>query len=157
MTTTEIARRHGYTGPIVCEDCGTTESLHFGSWFDPKTQESGDFLQCCACGIKAGDPAYVHDDCESEGDEGEETVTAPGPDVRVFHRSTGWVLPDYTDLAECTTNFHREQDGRHACTDAAVWKVVEERTSADGFPMLTIGFYCDADLPDEHRHFATPA
>jgi hypothetical protein len=62
-TTTDIARRHGHTGPLVCQDCGTTELLHYGSWFDPSTGQSGDFLQCCTCGITAGDPAYVHDDC----------------------------------------------------------------------------------------------
>ncbi|MFE5217497.1 MULTISPECIES: hypothetical protein [unclassified Streptomyces] len=61
--TSTIARRHGHTGPTVCQDCGTTEGLHFGSWADPSTGESGDFLQCCACGIRAGDPAYVHANC----------------------------------------------------------------------------------------------
>ncbi|MFI2761356.1 hypothetical protein ACH5A3_21180 [Streptomyces echinatus] len=63
MTTTDIARRHGYTGAMVCADCGTTGSLHFGSWADPKTGESGDFLQCCARGIEAGDPAINHANC----------------------------------------------------------------------------------------------
>ena len=79
------------------------------------------------------------------------------PTVRVHHRDAGWVLPDYTDLADCTTNFHRQQDGRPPCTDTAVWKVVEEHTSADGYPMLTIGFYCDVDLPAEHRSQAGAA
>jgi hypothetical protein len=59
-TTTDIARAHGHTGPTNCQDCGTTESVHFGSWFDPQTQESGSFLQCCTCGLKAGDPVHVH-------------------------------------------------------------------------------------------------
>jgi hypothetical protein len=59
-TTTDIARAHGHTGPTNCQDCGTTESVHFGSWFNPETRESGNFLQCCTCGIKAGDPVYVH-------------------------------------------------------------------------------------------------
>jgi hypothetical protein len=70
------------------------------------------------------------------------------PVVRVFRSRSdaGWVLPDYTDLADCTSNFHREQDGRPACTAAAVWKVVEDHGMH-----LTIGFYCDADLPGEHR------
>ncbi|MFI8191424.1 hypothetical protein ACIF8T_21815 [Streptomyces sp. NPDC085946] len=68
------------------------------------------------------------------------------PTVHVHHRPTGWVLPDYTDLADCTTNHHREQDGRPACTETAVWKVVEDHGLH-----LTIGFYCDADLPAEHR------
>ena len=80
----------------------------------------------------------------------------PGPVVRVFRDDTGWVLPDFTDLADCTTNFHRAQDGRPGCTATAVWKVVAEHESADGFPMLSIGFYCDADLPTEHRPNARP-
>ncbi|MEW2463094.1 hypothetical protein AB0872_20620 [Microbacterium sp. NPDC047426] len=145
-TTTDIARRHGHTGAIVCEDCGTTENLHFGSWFDPKTGQSGDFLQCCACGLKAGDPAYIHDDCASDAGEVEESEADVSPEVRVHHRPGGWVLPDYSDLADCTTNFHREQDGRPPCTDTAVWKVVEDHGLH-----LSIGFYCDADLPAEHR------
>lgn len=82
---------------------------------------------------------------------GEAAVLSREPVVRACRRDAGWVLPDYTDLADCTTNFFREQDGRPACTATAVWKVVEEHVSADGFPMLTIGFYCDADLPDEHK------
>ncbi|MFJ4785485.1 hypothetical protein [Streptomyces sp. NPDC088794] len=63
MTTTDIARAHGHTGPTNCQDCGTTESVHFGSWWDPKTHKGGNFLQCCACGIKAGDPISEHFDC----------------------------------------------------------------------------------------------
>lgn len=64
--------------------------------------------------------------------------------VRVLYRDTGWVLPDYTDLAECTSNFHRQQDGRPPCTAPAVWKVVEQ------YPMhLTIGFWCADDMPAE--------
>ncbi|WP_405676743.1 hypothetical protein OG292_19140 [Streptomyces sp. NBC_01511] len=70
----------------------------------------------------------------------------PASIVRTFHRDSGWVLPDYTDLADCTTNHHRAQDGRPLCTDTAVWKVVEDHGMH-----LTIGFYCDADLPAEHR------
>lgn len=145
-TTTEIARAHGYTGPPVCQDCGTSENLHFGSWFNPDTGESGDFLECCACGIKAGDPADVHGDCEpTETDEDQIEDEETGPEVRVFRRTTGWVMTG-SEPEECTTNFHRQQDGRPACTDAAVWKVVEDHGMH-----LTIGFYCDADLPDEHR------
>jgi hypothetical protein len=68
------------------------------------------------------------------------------PTIRVHHRPGGWVLPDYSDLADCTTNFHREQDGRPLCTETAVWKVVEDHGMH-----LSIGFYCDADLPAEHR------
>lgn len=68
------------------------------------------------------------------------------PETRVLHRATGWTTPDYTDLADCTTNHQRRQDGRPPCTDTAVWKVVEDRGMH-----LTIGFYCDADLPEQHR------
>jgi hypothetical protein len=68
------------------------------------------------------------------------------PVVRVFRRPAGWVLPDFTDLADCTSNFHRQQDGRPACTAAAVWKVVEDHGMH-----LTIGFYCDPDLPEQHK------
>ncbi|GHD70401.1 hypothetical protein GCM10010317_077650 [Streptomyces mirabilis] len=70
------------------------------------------------------------------------------PVVRVFRsqNAAGWVLPDFTDLADCTSNFHREQDGRPACTATAVWKVVEDHGMH-----LTIGFWCDSDLPDEHK------
>lgn len=77
---------------------------------------------------------------------------APGPVIRVFRRDTGWVLPDFTDFADCTSNFHRAQDGRPACMDVAVWKVVEDHGMH-----LTIGFYCDADLPDEHKPQAREA
>jgi hypothetical protein len=62
-TTTDIARAHGYSGPTNCQDCGTTDSVHFGSWWNPETQEGGNFLQCCACGIKAGDFISDHFDC----------------------------------------------------------------------------------------------
>lgn len=75
---------------------------------------------------------------------------AASTSVRVFHRTAGWTMTD-PGPEPCTSNFHREQDGRPACTGTSVWKVVEERESANGFPMLSIGFYCDADLPDEHK------
>lgn len=64
--------------------------------------------------------------------------------VRVLHRAAGWVLPDFTDLADCTSNFHRQQDSRPACAAPAVWKVVEQ------YPMhLTISFWCADDMPAE--------
>ncbi|WP_030322874.1 MULTISPECIES: hypothetical protein [Streptomyces] len=64
MTTTDdIARAHGHTGPTNCQDCGTTENVHFGSYWNPETKEAGNFLQCCACGIKAGDHLIDHADC----------------------------------------------------------------------------------------------
>ncbi|MGW8326519.1 hypothetical protein ACWGLE_01285 [Streptomyces sp. NPDC055897] len=78
-------------------------------------------------------------------------MTSPptGPDVRVFHSAVGWTMqPPYPE--PCTTNYDRRQDGRPPCTDAAVWKVVDAYMSLDG-PVLSIGFYCDADLPAEHR------
>ncbi|MFK8850452.1 hypothetical protein [Streptomyces sp. Ac-502] len=144
MNTTEIASCHGYTGPMACQDCGTSKNLHFATWFDPAAGESGDFLECCACSIKAGAPAEVHDDCEPDAEE-DEPEGAAGPEVRVFRRDTGWVMQP-PGPEPCTTNFHRAQDGRPACTDTAVWKVVKDRGMH-----LTIGFYCDTDLPDEHR------
>lgn len=79
------------------------------------------------------------------------TNTPNETDTHVHHNPNGWTLPDYSDLADCTTNHFRQQDGRPLCTDTPVWKVVREHQSADGFPMLTIGFYCDTDLPTEHR------
>ncbi|MGH4028514.1 hypothetical protein ACQB60_06210 [Actinomycetota bacterium Odt1-20B] len=120
------------------------------SWFDPATGGSGDFLECCACGIKAGDPPDVQADCAPDADEEEPEIDAV-PEVRVFHRATGWSMGQAPTPEACTTNFHRQQDGRPACKATAVWKVVEEHVSADGYPMLSIGFYCGADLPDEHR------
>ncbi|MEY9995829.1 hypothetical protein ABIE67_007861 [Streptomyces sp. V4I8] len=68
------------------------------------------------------------------------------PTVRVHHSARGWVLPDFTDLHDCTTNYHREQDGQMPCTEVAVWKVVEDHGMH-----LSIGFYCDPDLPAKHR------
>jgi hypothetical protein len=62
-TTTDIARTHGHTGPANCQDCGTAENVHFGSWWNPETHEGGSFLQCCACGLKAGDALIDHADC----------------------------------------------------------------------------------------------
>ncbi|MEU1071870.1 MULTISPECIES: hypothetical protein [unclassified Streptomyces] len=67
-------------------------------------------------------------------------------DVHVFHCPDGWLAPDYSDWADCTTNYRREQAGQPACTSTAVWKVVEHHGLC-----VTIGFYCDADLPEEHR------
>jgi hypothetical protein len=70
------------------------------------------------------------------------------PVVRVFRsrNDAGWVLPDFTDLADCTSNHIPDNAGRPPCTAAAVWKVVEDHGMH-----LTIGFYCDADLPAKHR------
>lgn len=65
------------------------------------------------------------------------------PKIRVVRRETGWVMRDFTDLEQCTTNFI---DGRPPCTAIAVWRVVEDHGMH-----LTIGFYCDADLPKQHK------
>lgn len=65
LSTEEIARRHGHTGPTSCQECGATEGVHFGSWFDPETKKSGSFLECCSCAIKKGDFFIEHQDCGS--------------------------------------------------------------------------------------------
>ncbi|MER8004959.1 hypothetical protein [Streptomyces sp. NPDC094149] len=70
------------------------------------------------------------------------------PEVRVFYRAAGWVL-DGKSVEPCTTNFHRQHLGHPACTDTAVWKVVENHGMS-----LSVGVYCDADLPAEHRSAA---
>ncbi|WP_306186935.1 hypothetical protein [Streptomyces sp. MK5] len=67
------------------------------------------------------------------------------PEVRVFHRADGWSMGE-ENPEPCTSNFHRQQDGRPACTATAVWKVVE-----DCGMHLSVGFYCDGDLPAEHQ------
>ncbi|MEU1194951.1 hypothetical protein ABZ446_01850 [Streptomyces sp. NPDC005813] len=67
------------------------------------------------------------------------------PEVRVFHREAGWTINPEHGVETCTSNFYRQQDGRPACTDTAVWKVVQEC----GYG-LSIGFYCDTDLPAEY-------
>jgi len=143
-STTDFARAHGHTGPTACQGCGTANDLHLIVWAIPETGESGTSLECCTCGIAAGDPPEIHDDCEP--DEPEDDDEDPGPIVRVFHRPVGWVMRDFTDLEQCTSNFHRQQDGRPACTAAAVWKVVEDHGMH-----LTISFWCDTDLPEQHK------
>lgn len=68
------------------------------------------------------------------------------PSINVHHHPGGWTLPDYSDLADCTPNYHRAQNGQPTCTDAVVWKVVE-----DYGLHLTIRFYCDSDFPARVR------
>ncbi|MGW2048630.1 hypothetical protein ACWCPF_26115 [Streptomyces sp. NPDC001858] len=147
-TTTDIARTHGHAGSTACQDCGTTDNLHLVVWGDPESGESGTFLECCGCGIAAGDPPEIHDDCEP--DEPDEENEDPGPTARVFRREAGWTLspalPPSQTPEPCTSNHFRQQDGRPACTAIAAWKVVEDHGMH-----LSIGFYCDADLPDEHK------
>ncbi|WP_416983520.1 hypothetical protein [Streptomyces sp. T028] len=70
-----------------------------------------------------------------------------GPEVRVFHGADGWVFSFEPGTQPCTIN--RIPEGRQDCTDAAVWKVVENHGMH-----LTIGTWCDGHLPDEHRHLA---
>lgn len=253
MLTTATVRNHGHNGPTNCQDCGTTESVHFGSWFDPETKESGNFLLCCSCAIKGGDPVYVHseDGCSApaaryvpninsdpfgqlafkriqeraieayiggqhqaarleltgrEADEhviasvlesvgrayaaaainqvaptligklDEDTYVALGdiaatldlevvedldgangageaaPEVRVLHCADGWTLRGEPAPEACTSNFHREQDGRPVCTEPAVWKVVEHHDFG-----LTLSFWCDTDLPAEHKQHGEAA
>ncbi|MEV4861490.1 hypothetical protein [Streptomyces ossamyceticus] len=72
------------------------------------------------------------------------------PEVHVRHRPDGWVLPDYTDLADCTTNHRPANAGQPPCTGTAAWRVVEDHGMH-----LTISFWCDTHLPDEHRPLAT--
>jgi hypothetical protein len=71
------------------------------------------------------------------------------PDATVRRDARGWLLPDYSDFADCSSSHQRQQDGRPACTATAVWKVVEDHGMH-----LSIGFYCDADLPEQHRRAA---
>lgn len=74
-----------------------------------------------------------------------DSIDSEGPRVRVRRRAEGWTLSG--PAAEpCTTNHFRQQDGRPACTAMAVWRVVE-----DYGMHLSVGFYCDGDLPAEHR------
>lgn len=68
------------------------------------------------------------------------------PTINVHHRAGGWVLPDYSDLADCTPNYHRGLNGEPACTGAVVWRVVEEQGL-----IQTFRFYCDADFPARYR------
>ena len=74
------------------------------------------------------------------------------PDVSVYRRAEGWTLSGSQIAEACISDYRRQQEGRPPCTDTAVWKVVQR-----GDMHLSIGFYCDADLPDEHRHLATTA
>lgn len=71
--------------------------------------------------------------------------------VRICRDDLGWVMRDYTDLEQCTSNHFRAEDGRPACTAKAVWRVVEDHGMH-----LTLSFWCDADLPEEYKPQATP-
>lgn len=73
--------------------------------------------------------------------------TAEAPEVRVFHRPTGWTLPALSpDTQDCTANY--TPDGT-PCTHTAVWKLVDLHDLH-----ATLSFWCDNDLPAEYRHLA---
>ena len=74
------------------------------------------------------------------------TTTRRKPIVRIRQNPAGWVLPDYTDLADCTTNHIPANAGQLPCTETAVWRVVEDHGMH-----LTVGWWCDGHLPAEHR------
>lgn len=78
-----------------------------------------------------------------------EPSASADPDVSVFYREDGWTLSGSPEVQACTSNYVPEREGMPPCTATAVWKVVEQH------PMhLTVGFWCDADLPAEHRDLA---
>jgi hypothetical protein len=68
------------------------------------------------------------------------------PEVRVRHRAGGWALPDYSDLADCGTKYDRANEGRPLCTGTATWRIF-----TDSGTVQTFAFYCDNDLPAQHR------
>lgn len=167
---TQSKRRDDYTNPLTCfagrvyRGCTRAPKRHAGDmpWSNAtelhdhlhavKKQRGGrDDCDWLCRDLNAAAEAYAQLAAAASFDGTEARDKEPGPIVRVLHRKTGWIAPDYSDFADCTTNYRRTQDGRPPCTDTAVWKVVTEHTSADGYPMLTIGFYCTADLPAEHR------
>lgn len=68
--------------------------------------------------------------------------------THVHHNPAGWTLAFLSpDPQSCTTN--HTPDGA-PCADTAVWKVVEHHDHDNG-PGLTLSFWCDTHLPDEHR------
>lgn len=76
------------------------------------------------------------------------------PKVRVSHQAGGWTLPSLSpDVQACTSNYTSEREGMLPCTAAAVWKVSELYDDLHA----TFGFWCDDDLPAEHRHAAAAA
>lgn len=74
------------------------------------------------------------------------TNRTKAPEIHVRHNPTGWVLPDFTDLSDCTTNHIPANAGQLPCTETAVWRVVEDHGMH-----LTISYWCDGHLPAEHR------
>jgi len=80
----------------------------------------------------------------------EPITTNDDSDVRVFHRAEGWTMGGSQTPEACTSNHRREQAGTPACTQTAAWKVVELYGMG-----ASISFWCDNDLPSEHRHLST--
>jgi hypothetical protein len=81
------------------------------------------------------------------------TPDTEAPEIRVFHHPAGWTLPALSpDVQDCTTNHIPDRAGQLPCTALAVWRVVENHGMH-----LTLSFWCDNDLPAEHRPAALPA
>jgi hypothetical protein len=112
-TTTDIARAHGHNGPTNCQDCGTTESVHFGSWFNPETRESGSFLQCCSCGIKAGDPIYTHVECGSPATRYVPNVCSDPCGQLALQRIKDRAIEAYSQGRHCASNLDINADEVH--------------------------------------------
>lgn len=72
-------------------------------------------------------------------------MTRRKPIVRIGHRPSGWVMTG-SEPEACTSSYQRARDGQPPCTGVAAWKVVH-----DYGMRLDIGFYCDGDLPEQHR------
>ena len=75
------------------------------------------------------------------------------PEIRVARRPAGWLLPYLSpDVQDCTTNHIPENEGQLPCAAVAVWKVVELYDMH-----ATVSFWCESDLPVEHRPAADGA
>ncbi|MDX3555310.1 hypothetical protein PV729_26685 [Streptomyces europaeiscabiei] len=152
-TTTDIARTHGHTGPTNCQDCGTTESVHFGSWFDPQTRESGSFLQCCNCGIKAGDPIYTHaeDACDAPATRYVPNVNSDPHGQLAFKRIQERAIEAYIGGQHQATVL--ELAGREA-EDLAIAAVLEAVGRAYAAAALNKAAQVLADKLDEETYLA---
>jgi hypothetical protein len=74
------------------------------------------------------------------------------PQTRIHHHPAGWTFPFLSpDPQNCTTNHIPDNADQPPCTATATWKVVEIHEGL----ALTLSFWCDGHLPDEHRHLAT--
>lgn len=80
----------------------------------------------------------------------DEAADSPVPDlddlpaVSLVYRKDGWILPDYSDYAQCGVNNH--QPDAPQCTDTAVWQVVENHGMHQ-----TLTWWCATHLPDKYR------